>query len=391
MGLAFYSCKEDNPVLPEKTPDTPQPEEAKNISEKSDFESYIDMDTYAGDDFYQYAVGKWLQNNPLKEKENRNGPHGDMVVAMENFIYSQALNSEDEVLKRLNSDFSASTKDADLALLKQKLADIYAISSVDDMYKKMGELMYDGYQTPFVFTCMSNERSVRPYLKQVFEGIDASSSHFEDFAGISETEANLIVDVVKRWKDECWQKEEAESKKMSHYLKELNVVEVSFPPKTRADATSPLEAILTSMGLTSNDIKLLASKAFDALTEKMIAHFNKQTFGDYKCNGKLTVGENTADLGGLYIGYDAFMKLLAKKGVTGDELDRQGREFFRAFAYTWMGNLGTEYIQLINNDVHALDPVRVNGNVYLMDEFYRLFNIKSGKRYLAPADRIEIW
>jgi putative endopeptidase len=133
------------------------------------------------------------------------------------------------------------------------------------------------------------------------------------------------------------------------------------------------------------------SKAFDALTEKMIAHFNKQTFGDYKCNGKLTVGENTADLGGLYIGYDAFMKLLAKKGVTGDELDRQGREFFRAFAYTWMGNLGTEYIQLINNDVHALDPVRVNGNVYLMDEFYRLFNIKSGKRYLAPADRIEIW
>jgi predicted metalloendopeptidase len=37
------------------------------------------------------------------------------------------------------------------------------------------------------------------------------------------------------------------------------------------------------------------------------------------------------------------------------------------------------------------DPVRVNGNVYLMNEFYRLFNIKSGKLYLAPVDRIEIW
>ena len=37
------------------------------------------------------------------------------------------------------------------------------------------------------------------------------------------------------------------------------------------------------------------------------------------------------------------------------------------------------------------DPVRVNGNVYLMNEFYRLFNIKSGKLYLVPTDRIEIW
>jgi putative endopeptidase len=104
-----------------------------------------------------------------------------------------------------------------------------------------------------------------------------------------------------------------------------------------------------------------------------------------------TVGENTADLGGLYIGYDAFMRLLAKKGVTGDELDRQGREFFRAFAYAWMGNHSSQSIEVFETDFHAYDPVRVNGNVYLVDEFYRLFNIKSGKRYLAPADRIEIW
>jgi predicted metalloendopeptidase len=35
--------------------------------------------------------------------------------------------------------------------------------------------------------------------------------------------------------------------------------------------------------------------------------------------------------------------------------------------------------------------LRVNGNVYLMDEFYRLFNISSGNMYLAPADRLVIW
>ena len=73
MALAFYSCSSiENPVVPEdtpETPDTPKPADARNISEKSDFESYFDMSTYAGDDFYQYAVGKWLQNNPLKEMQ----------------------------------------------------------------------------------------------------------------------------------------------------------------------------------------------------------------------------------------------------------------------------------------------------------------------------------
>ena len=134
------------------------------------------------------------------------------------------------------------------------------------------------------------------------------------------------------------------------------------------------------------------SLAFDALSKKMIARFNTLAIGDiYKCDGRRTVTENTADLGGLYIGYDAYMNLLARKGVTGAERDRQGREFFRAFAYAWMANMSELAIKLFENDVHAPNPLRVNGNVYLMDEFYRLFNISSGNMYLPPVDRIEIW
>ena len=78
-------------------------------------------------------------------------------------------------------------------------------------------------------------------------------------------------------------------------------------------------------------------------------------------------------------------------GISGDELDRQGREFFRAYAYYYMENMSAEKIEDYKQDEHAAFYLRVNGNVYLMDEFYRLFNIKDGKMYLAPKDRIEIW
>ena len=109
------------------------------------------------------------------------------------------------------------------------------------------------------------------------------------------------------------------------------------------------------------------------------------------CNGEATLAENIADLGGLYICYDAFVKKMKASGISGDELDRQGREYFRGFAYGWMENMSENAIEDYKQDNHAANCLRVNGNVYLMDEFYRLFNIKDGKMYLTPKDRIEIW
>ena len=56
-----------------------------------------------------------------------------------------------------------------------------------------------------------------------------------------------------------------------------------------------------------------------------------------------------------------------------------------------MENMSENAIEDYKQDNHAANCLRVNGNVYLMDEFYRLFNIKDGKMYLTPKDRIEIW
>ena len=44
----------------------------ENIVEPSEFASYWDLSTYAGDDFYQFAVGGWLEANPLRRRSRRN-------------------------------------------------------------------------------------------------------------------------------------------------------------------------------------------------------------------------------------------------------------------------------------------------------------------------------
>ena len=131
---------------------------------------------------------------------------------------------------------------------------------------------------------------------------------------------------------------------------------------------------------------------FAKLQDAMVKNFNSLFYADnVYCNGEATLAENIADLGGLYIAYDAFVKKMKASGISGDELDRQEREYFRGFAYGWMENMSADEIENYKKDEHAANCLRVNGNVYLMDEFYRLFNIQSGKMYLAPKDRIEIW
>ena len=131
---------------------------------------------------------------------------------------------------------------------------------------------------------------------------------------------------------------------------------------------------------------------FAKLQDAMVKNFNQLRYADnVYCDGEATLVENIADLGGLNIAYDAFVKKMKATGISGDELDRQGREFFRAYAYYYMENMSAEKIEDYKQDEHAPFCLRVNGNVYLMDEFYRLFNIKDGKMYLAPKDRIEIW
>ncbi len=110
-------------------------------------------------------------------------------------------------------------------------------------------------------------------------------------------------------------------------------------------------------------------------------------------NGRLTLGENLADLGGLSIAYEAFTK--TKQFKEGKNIDgfAPAQRFFLNFAQIWRGNtLPETEAQLILTDPHSPGMHRSNGPVVHMDAWYEAFNVQPGdKMYKAPEERIRIW
>jgi len=110
--------------------------------------------------------------------------------------------------------------------------------------------------------------------------------------------------------------------------------------------------------------------------------------------GKLTLGENLADLGGLEAAYAAYRRYVARHGeppvidgYTGDQ------RFFIAYAQAWQGKRreGAERQQLLS-DPHSPDKYRVDGIVRNFDPWYKAFNVQPGdKLYLPPEQRVHVW
>ena len=110
-------------------------------------------------------------------------------------------------------------------------------------------------------------------------------------------------------------------------------------------------------------------------------------------NGRLTMGENIADLGGLLIALDAYHLSLKGRpapvidGLTGDQ------RFFLAFAQGWRDKRRDEAIrQQLVSDPHSPEAFRVNGVVRNLDAWYPAFGVRPGETlYLPPAARARIW
>ncbi|TAL45672.1 MAG: M13 family peptidase, partial [Chitinophagaceae bacterium] len=113
----------------------------------------------------------------------------------------------------------------------------------------------------------------------------------------------------------------------------------------------------------------------------------------YKINGKATLGENIADLGGILLGLDAFKKTQQyKDGKTINGLTPVQR-YFLGYALGWLGHAREERLrnQLLV-DVHSPAKYRVNGPMVDVDEFYSAFDIKPGDNtYRADSLRVRIW
>ena len=122
-----------------------------------------------------------------------------------------------------------------------------------------------------------------------------------------------------------------------------------------------------------------------------------------KANGRMTLGENLADHGGLMVAYQAYKNAEAqamkankkvakanagkKLGLTADQ------RFFCAYAGVWGQNITEKEIRnRLLNDVHSQGEWRVKGALPHIDAWYDAFNIKTtDPLYVAPEKRLKLW
>jgi putative endopeptidase len=132
---------------------------------------------------------------------------------------------------------------------------------------------------------------------------------------------------------------------------------------------------------------------FNAAGDALAAQFDTyKPFPDLAVNGKLTLGENIADVAGLQAAYDAYRASLGGKeapvidGFTGDQ------RFFIAFAQTWATKMRAEALRArVATDGHAPGMYRAL-TVRNLDAWYKAFNVQpTDKLYLAPDKRVRVW
>jgi putative endopeptidase len=135
-------------------------------------------------------------------------------------------------------------------------------------------------------------------------------------------------------------------------------------------------------------------KRFQEKAQKLQEQFDAYTVLDsLHVNGKLTLGENIGDLGGLNAAYEAFK--MTPQGKSNKKIDgfTPDQRFFLAWAQVWRSNILPEtQAQYIIVDPHSPADFRTIGAPVNMDAWYKAFNVKPGdKLYKKPEDRIKIW
>ncbi len=137
-------------------------------------------------------------------------------------------------------------------------------------------------------------------------------------------------------------------------------------------------------------------KTFKEKTAKFVEYYNGLESDGHKVNGKLTLGENIADVGGITIAYYALQRRLDRDGGH-DELDENGltpeQQFFTGWAKIWAKKMTPELAkQRILTDPHSPGEVRTNGVLSIVPEFHEAFGVNEGDpMYVGPNERPELW
>ncbi len=135
-------------------------------------------------------------------------------------------------------------------------------------------------------------------------------------------------------------------------------------------------------------------KNFTERTDKYADFFSAiKVLPDLNGNGRLTLGENLADHGGLQVAWYAYknatkdVKLPVVDGLTADQ------RFFLAYAGVWAGNITEAEIRnRTKSDPHSLGRWRVNGALPHIDMWYEAFGVKEGDKMFIPKEkRLSLW
>jgi endothelin-converting enzyme/putative endopeptidase len=138
---------------------------------------------------------------------------------------------------------------------------------------------------------------------------------------------------------------------------------------------------------------------FDARTACVANEYSSFTDAGLHVNGKLTLGEDTADNGGLHL---ALMALMAREAMDGGHIPGPApsaaaakysteQQFFIAFAQNWCSNMRPQLTRmLIQTDPHAPDAIRVKGVIDNMPQFDKAFSCHVGQP-MDPAHKCRVW
>ncbi len=138
------------------------------------------------------------------------------------------------------------------------------------------------------------------------------------------------------------------------------------------------------------------SKKFEAMANCEVKEYSGFTaVDDLKLNGKLTLGENTADNGGVRLALVALSEDALRKHLDLDVKDSSGytptQQFFLADAQNWCATYRPESLRLqVQTDPHSPDAFRTNGVVQNMPEFGKAFGCKTGQP-MMPVTACHVW
>lgn len=136
------------------------------------------------------------------------------------------------------------------------------------------------------------------------------------------------------------------------------------------------------------------SLAYDKKMKQMISHFSSIKLNDnVYIDGKKTLGENIADLGGLEMAIEIIDNKGKEKGLSRVERQAHLKNLLLYFAQAWKSNRTLDFLLLqLAEDNHSPEKYRVNGQVNNIDVWYDIFGVTSqDKMYIAPENRIHIW